>query len=237
MTSVSLFAKARAPALVAALALAFAGSASAASLTEDFDSGIPAGWTIANNSVPVGSNTWFQGNPLVFDAHAGAANSYAAVNFNSTAGVGDISNWLILPTMSFSNGDTIKFFTRTAELSSWPDRLEVRFSATGGTNVGSGSNGVGTFTSLLLSVNPDLDVGGYPEDWTQQSVTLSGLSGATNGAIAFRYFVPDGGPAGDNSNYIGVDTLSITAAVPEPTTWALMALGLGAVALRRKRVS
>jgi hypothetical protein len=237
MTSVSLFAKARAPALVAALALAFAGSASAASLTENFDGGIPAGWTITNNSSPIGSTTWFQGNPLVFDAHAGDPDSYAGVNFNSTSGAGNISNWLILPTMSFSNGDTISFFTRTADASIWPDRLEVRFSATGGTNVGASAASVGSFTTLLLSVNPDLDVGGYPEAWTQQSVVLSGLAGATNGAIAFRYFVPDGGPLGDNSNYIGVDTLSITAAVPEPTTWALMALGLGAVALRRKRVS
>lgn len=236
MTTVSLFTKARVPALVSALALAFAGSASAASLTENFDGGIPAGWTITNNSVPVGTTTWFQGNPIVFDAHAGAANSYAAANFNNTAGTGDISNWLILPTMSFSNGDAISFFTRTADGSNWPDRLEVRFSATGGSDVGGSAGSVGTFTTLLLSVNPSLSVGGYPESWTQQSVTLSGLAGATNGAIAFRYFVPDGGPSGDNSNYIGVDTLTITA-VPEPTTWALMALGLGAVALRRKRVS
>lgn len=237
MTSVSLFAKARVPALVSALALAFAGSASAASLTENFDGGIPAGWTVTNNSAPIGSTSWFQGNPLVFDAHSGDPDSYAGVNFNSTAGAGNISNWLILPTMSFSNGDTISFFTRTADGSIWPDRLEVRFSAIGGSDVGSSDASVGSFTTLLLSVNPDLDAGGYPEEWTQQSVALSGLSGATNGAIAFRYFVPNGGPSGDNSNYIGVDTLSITAAVPEPGTYALMALGLGALALRRKRVS
>lgn len=233
MTSVSLFAKASVPALV--LALAFAGSASAASLTENFDGGVPAGWTVTNNSSPTGTTNWFQGNPIVFDAHSGAANSYLGANFNNTAGVGDISNWLILPTMSYSNGDTVSFYTRTADASNWPDRLELRFSATGGTNVGNSSASVGSFTTLLLSVNPDLNVGGYPEEWTQQSVVISGLSGATNGAIAFRYFVPDGGPAGDNSNFIGVDTLSITAAVPEPTTYALMALGLGALALRRKQ--
>lgn len=237
MTSVSLFAKARVPALVSALALAFAGSASAASLTESFDGGVPGGWTVTNNSSPVGTTNWFQGNPLVFDAHSGDPDSYVGANFNNTAGVGDISNWLILPTMSYSNGDTVSFYTRTADASNWPDRLELRFSATGGTDVGASANSVGSFTTLLLSVNPDLDLGGYPEAWALQSVVISGLAGPTNGAVAFRYFVPDGGPAGDNSNYIGIDTMTITAAVPEPGTYALMALGLGALALRRKRVS
>ena len=237
MTTVSLFTKVRVPALVSALALAFAGGVSAASMTENFDGGLPAGWTIINNSVPVGTTNWFQGNPAVFSAHSGAANSYIGANFNNTAGVGYISNWLILPTTSYSNGDTVSFYTRTADASNWPDRLELRFSAIGGTNVGVGANAVGSFTKLLLSVNPSLDPGAYPEHWALQSAVITGLSGPTNGAIAFRYFVSDGGPAGNNSNYIGIDTMSITAAVPEPGTYALMALGLAALALGRKRMS
>ena len=221
------------PALLGALALV--GSASAASLSEGFDSVVPTGWTAKNNSQPLGTIGWFQGNTLVFDAHAGAANSYAGANFNSTGAVGDISNWLITPTLSFNNGDVVSFFTRTTEASTWADSLELRFSAVGGTNVGNTASSVGSFTTLLLSINPGLNTGGYPESWTQYTATISGLSGATNGALALRYLVSDGGANGNNSNYVGVDTFSVTAAVPEPGTYALMGLGLLALGLRARR--
>jgi len=234
MSQRSIFSRAMIPALAVAMSFAAAG-ASAASLDEGFDSVLPAGWTTKNNSVPLGSTTWFQGNPTVFPSHTGAPNSYAGANFNNTAGAGEISTWLITPTLSFNNGDTLSFWTRSVDGSFFPDRLEVRFSNVGGSDVGNTATSVGSFSTLLLTVNPDLEVGGYPGVWTQYTATISGLSGATNGAIGFRYLVSDAGPAGNNSDYIGLDTVSITAAVPEPSTWALMALGLGAVALRRRK--
>ena len=49
---------------------------------------------------------------------------------------------------------------------------------------------------------------GYPSVWTQYSVTLSGISGTPTGRLAFRYFVENGGPAGANSDYIGIDTVA-----------------------------
>lgn len=225
------------PVLALALSVGFNCTASANALTENFDAGLPAGWTVNNLSAPTGSTKWFQGNPLVFDAHEGASNSYLAANFNSGAGVADISNWLILPTSTYHNGDTLSFFTRTSDFSLWPDSLEVRFSNVGGTNVGGNSSSVGTFSTLLLSINPTQNFGGYPESWTQYSVTLNGLSGATNGAFALRYRVEDGGPSGNNSNFIGIDTLNITSAVPEPSTYLMMGLGLGMLGLVRRRKS
>jgi hypothetical protein len=211
------------------------GTAQADNFSEGFDTVLPAGWTTQNNSTTPGSTGWFQGTPDVFTAFSGADTSYIAANFNSDASNGTISNWLITPTMSFNNGDEISFFTRTVDDVAFPDRLELRFSSVGGTDVGSTPDSVGTF-ALLLTVNPELTLEGYPNTWTQYSATVAGLSGPTDGAVAFRYFVNVGGPFGDNSDYIGIDSFSVTA-VPEPGTWLLMALGLGAVALRKQRAA
>jgi hypothetical protein len=218
-------------AAVAVLAVGL--NAQAASWSENFNSVLPAGWTATNNSVALGTEGWFQGNAAIFGAQAGATNSYAAANLNSAGGTAPstISNWLITPTMSYASGDTLSFFTRTEAGSEFPDRLEVRFSPVGGTNVGTTETSVGTFTSLLLTVNPSLTTTGYPGAWTQYSVALPA---AATGAFAFRYFVTNAGPFGSNSNYIGIDTLTVTA-VPEPAAWLLMALGLGAITLRRSQ--
>jgi hypothetical protein len=92
----------------------------------------------------------------------------------------------------------------------------VRLSANGNsTNVGSGPTGIGDFTTLLLDINPSLAVGGYPEIWTLQTITVSGLAGPTSGRLAFRYFVTSGGPGGVNSNYIGIDTFAYKPAGPK----------------------
>lgn len=217
-----------------ALTLGFGSTASADTLTENFDNGVPAGWTINNLSNPPGGTSWYQGSTEVFDAYEGPADSYIAANYNSVEDYGPISTWLILPTGTYHNGDTLTFFTRTSEDSEWADNLEVRFSSVGGTNVGSDENSVGTFSNLLLSINPTEDPFGYPHEWTQYSVTLSGLSGATTGAFAFRYTVSDGGFFGSGSNYIGIDSVTISA-VPEPGTYLMLGAGLGMLAFLRKR--
>src|SRR5471032_560205 len=225
------------PAVLSTLLLAMALSAGAASanpLTENFDGGVPSGWTVVNNSDPRGNVNWFQGHPAAFSAQQGAATSYIGADWESGKDVAAISNWLILPTSTYHNGDTLSFYTRTVENSIFPDRLEVRFSNVGGANVGATADSVGSFSSLLLSVNPGQDAHVYPEAWTKYSVTLNGLSGATSGAFAFHYTLDDGGPSGTSSNYIGIDTVSITD-VPEPSTYLMLGAGLGLVGLARKR--
>lgn len=222
--------------LALALSLSFSGTAAAAALTENFDQGVPAEWTVKNLSTSAGSTSWFQGNQDIFTAQSGAANTYLAANFNSGADYSNLSTWLILPTSSYHNGDTLSFFTRTSVLDSLADNLEVRFSQVGGTDVGASDNSVGTFTTLLLAINPNLQTGGYPAEWTQYSVTLDGLAGATTGAFAFRYAVTDSGVLGNNGDYIGIDTVQITA-VPEAETWLMMGAGLGLIGWMRKRTS
>ncbi|WP_294678828.1 choice-of-anchor J domain-containing protein [uncultured Fluviicola sp.] len=180
------------------------------------------GWLIQNNSTPVGSISWFQGTatnatptPGPFDSYTGAANSYIGVNFNSTGSTGTISNWLITPNRTLKNGDVFTFYTRKPTIGAgqtdYPDRLEVRLSTNGAsTNVGSGATATGDFTTLLLSVNPTLVAGVYPQVWTQYTITISGLPAPTSGRIAFRYFVTGAGSLGSNSDYIGIDQVVYT---------------------------
>jgi hypothetical protein len=175
-----------------------------------------ADWYAINHSEPLGLlDPWYQGADTVFTAQAGCDTCYIAANYNATAGTGTISGWLLLPTQTLKDGDVFSFWTRTATGSAYPDRLQVRMSTNGtSTNVGTTSTDVGDFTTLLADVNPTLAVGGYPEVWTQYVITLTGITTATPGRLAFRYFVTGGGPSGANSNYIGVDTVTFTQTAP-----------------------
>lgn len=147
----------------------------------------------------------------------GTPNTFALVNFASTtstaASGATISNWLITPSITVQNGDVVSFYSRkgTSGTTDYRDRLELRMSSNSTTTVPStGPTDVGSFSTLCLSVNPDLLAGFvYPKVWTQYTYTVSGLSGPTAVKFAFRYFVTDGGTNGANSDIIGIDTLTI----------------------------
>ncbi len=182
------------------------------------------GWSFINNSSPLGLNGWFQGNDAVFTSQSGGSTSYIGANFNNTAAIGTISNWLITPEIVMSDGNVIKFWTRAPAGTNFPDRLEVRMSTNGSsTNVGTLATDVGDFSTLLLSVNPTLAIGGYPGIWTEYTVTLSGVGIQNSGKLAFRYFVTNGGPGGDNSDYIGIDSFSYEPSAPlvPVSNWAV----------------
>lgn len=221
--------------LALALVLAAAPRAHATTFSENFDNVaalVGSGWSIINNSTPGGSTNWFQGEPGIFAAQAGAPSSYVAANFNNAGVGGDISDWLLTPLLALDNTTTLKFFTRTEAGSVFPDRLEVRLSTNGASaNVGATPTSVGDFTTLLLTINPALAVGGYPEGWTQFSVTLSGLGAPTTGRFGFRYFVTNNDV---NADYIGIDTVTVEA-VPEPATLALTLTGMAGVLARRRK--
>ncbi|MDQ5825055.1 MAG: choice-of-anchor J domain-containing protein [Chloroflexota bacterium] len=177
-------------------------------IDEGFEVAPPSSWTVINRSSPQGSTSWFQGNPAIFPAHSGDPNSYVGANFNSTTGTNTISNWLISPEVPLQSGRQFVFWTRTSTDSPFGDRLQVRLSTAGAsTNVGTTDESVGDFTTLLLEINPDQASGGYPDAWTQYVITLNNISGTQSGRFAFRYYVTEGGPTGDNSNYIGIDTV------------------------------
>lgn len=224
------------------LALAgFAVQSQAQSFTEGFnDTTIPTGWVTTNLSTRASTgNIWGVGDGItdpdgniVVPPYEGAG--FAIANYTSIgSGSGTINNWLISPElMKIQNGDTFSFYTTTTPDSAYPDRMEFRLSTNGAsTNVGTSTTSVGDFTTVLATVNSTLKVGGYPEDWSLVTVTISGLAAPVDGRVAFRYYVTSAGPSGINSNIIGVDDLTYTsiAAVPEPATWALSLVGLAGV--------
>ena len=182
---------------------------------DDITTLVSNGWARINHSNPVGTSAWFQGNSTVFTSQAGAPNSYIGANYNNTGSVGTISNWLLTPEINLKNGDTVSFYTRVPTGAAYPDRLEVRMSTAGSsTDVGTTETSVGVFTTTLLTINPNLVVGGYPDTWTVYTVTVSGLSVPVSGRFAFRYFVTNGGANGANSDYIGIDSFTYATTLP-----------------------
>lgn len=243
-------AQSRATAIEVGPYLPAAGELAEASFSEGFNGATVAasGWTTVNRSTsPSASGIWRTGTAIVDSASNPVVNPYegdrfALVSYTSSTSSSTnatLSNWMISPLITgIANGDVFSFFTTTTPASAFPDRLEVRLSTAGSsTDVGTTTTSVGSFTTLMLSINPSLAVGGYPEEWTQYSLTVSGLSDPVDGRIAFRYFVTQGGPNGANSNIIGLDAFSYTAApVPEPASWLLMFGGVaGLLAFSRRR--
>ena len=149
------------------------------------------GWSQINVSAPIGSTNWFQGADDIFPSNSGDVSAYIAANYNNAAnggGVDNISNWLITPVVNVENGDAITFYTRTVAGNIYPDRLQVRLSDTGASSTDpTNDTDVGSYTNLLLDINPTLVTGVYPEVWTQQVINITGLSGATDVRIAFRF--------------------------------------------------
>ncbi|HUC82992.1 MAG TPA: choice-of-anchor J domain-containing protein [Flavisolibacter sp.] len=196
------------------------------SFVEDFDTVAnlyAKGWVFNNNSRPQGAATWQQGvyavGKLGFDgwpafSYKASADEYAFAGYASGNDVATLSSWMITPPIEMKNGDKFSFYTRTFEGSTFPDRLQVRMNPTDETaDVGFNGTSVGKFTQLLVEVNAGLTVSGYPETWTKYEVTISGLPNTLlKRRIGFRYYVPDGGTAGANSNAIGIDKFEFVAA-------------------------
>jgi len=180
------------------------------------DVNILPGWKVVNNSNPIGDTSWFQGNRRLMEAQNGFVSSFIAANYRNTTAEDDnvaktICNYLIMPNLG--SLDEVSFYTKTRKASNnfsiFPDRLYVVYSPTGEIDTGNCSDGFGSFTETLEVINPDLTKevypDGYPFQWQQYTLSING-----NGRIAFVYYVEDAGYYGDNSMYVGIDTVEWT---------------------------
>lgn len=216
----------KSPKLVASaalLAVAAAAQADPVLLSEGFDYANPVtsltsnGWILANQSAPIGSTGWAQGDVAQFAAQTAGAvwgdAAYLSTDYNNAAPGGKLDNWLITPTFSTELAGTVSFWAKAVITDPYFDKIRVGFSS------GSGD-------PMDFSLTPAITVTG---DWVQYT-----LSYAAGGAGSFARFAIDYVGWADNANYIGIDTLTVTA-VPEPSTWAMFALGLGALAYYGRR--
>lgn len=212
----------RSAACLALCALA-AGAQANTVLSESFNNvaTLPAsGWAQVNlSAAPVGQ-PWFQGNAGIFAAASGAPNAYIAANYLSTGSTaGAVSNWLMTPEIALDSSSVLSFLFRAAG-DGFLDKVEVRLSTSGA------STNVADFTSLLGSFQASTDTG-----WVGLSYTLGSITAPTTGRLAFRYVVDSVATAG---NYMGIDDVVVTSAIPEPGTWLLMGMGVAGLLLRRR---
>jgi hypothetical protein len=174
-----------------------------------------AGYTLANNSTPAGPiANWYQGDQSIFPAAEGPAESYIAANFNLADAGGTLDAWIITPEYDTGNTVKITFMARADAADGFFDQMSFGW-----------SNGSAVMTDFVMSSEVTVPTAG----WQQYTVWVDSTKAGTSGRFAIRYT-----GAGDTSNYIGIDSLTVT--VPEPSSMIALATGLlGLTLVRRKR--
>ena len=157
------------------------------------------GYTILNNDGGGTQPPFFQPTG-VFDAYEGPTTGYVASNFNGANGF-LIDQWLISPPITVTAGDTLSFWHRSPDANPFDDSIYVRYSTTAG----------------ITPADFDVTWGKYlvsETGWARWTGTF-----ASSGTIRFaiQYYITDGGPSGNNSNYIGLDYLRVISS-SAPTT-------------------
>ena len=215
-------------------------------IAENFDNiaTLPsAGWMFIDNSSPRGTASWFQGNPAVFSAQAGAPDSYIAVNSLDAGPGAEISDWLISPAVSFNSNLIMTFYVRSSypTLEALFDHLEVRIRENGAAWIGSTDDSLSAYELQFPSMDAPRY---YPDTWipfivwfgpsfyesTCYGVPVVCTQPSVTASIALRYVVTD---TSTNGDYIGIDSLIVQT--PEPATIVGLATALVTLALKLRR--
>ena len=202
----------------AALALAaLSSNAQTVLLSENFDdfgSLAGKGWGAQNVSPfqDSSSTSWFQGDASIFGAYSGSGESYIAANYNA-ATAGPILDFLYTPTFSLANAGTVSFFAKSANDPGFIDKLAFGIVT---------SNGIPLDLGLLVTHV-------ISGEWTEYSWSFNALGAGAVGRFAIEYT-----GLASKADYVGIDNLTVTA-VPEPSTYAMLAIGLLAVGYTARR--
>jgi len=205
--------------LVALMLTGVMGSAKAdVLLSEGFDDvGALAGqgWVFSNESVPPGPvSGWFQGDEPTFEAQRGAPNAYIASNYLAAEPGGILDSWVITPEFSTAKNVLVSFWLRAEPFEGTSDQVRFGFS--------DGSDD-------LLDFALDTTVTVPTDGWTRYTISLGAQGEGSTARFGFQHV-----GISDLSNYVGLDTLTITE-VPEPSMAMILGLGLAGFALARRR--
>lgn len=155
---------------------------------------------------PQGSTaTWYQGQTAVFNAYNGPASGYVCANYSVVTGTNNIDSWLVLPRLAggLVAGDSLYFYQRSATGSTYPDSIRVMYSVSDSVPEGTWVE-LGRFKTNTAGV------------WERKGFRAP--SASANGRFAVRYCVVNGGPSGSNSDYIGIDAMTIVRSAAPPTS-------------------
>ena len=151
------------------------------------------GWVVLDEDGGGTTPPFNQGDVTVFTAYEGPDDGYTFSNYQGANGF-LIDQWLISPEITVAAGDTLKFWHRSPDANPFDDSIYVRYSTTAG----------------ITPADFDMNWGRYlvsETGWAQWTGTFS-----TSGTVRFaiQYYITDGGPSGNNSNYVGLDYFEVT---------------------------
>lgn len=149
------------------------------------------------------SATWFQGQPSKFPAYNGPTNGYVASDYNVVTGQNNIDCWLILPRMTggILVDDSLYFYSRSEQGNPYADSIRVMFSITDSIPEGAWTE-IGRYKANTSGI------------WEKRG--FKAVNSSINGHFAIRYCMVNGGPTGQNSDYIGIDAITIIRASGHP---------------------